>query len=75
MEILNLYSMDVRRLRGDLILFYSLFESGQVAQVFGSATTDHLFGHEKTLQTASRFFHPVEVLLQSRSRAVEQLAT
>ena len=46
MEILNLYPLDVRRLRGDLILLYILFESGQVAQLFGSATTDRLRGHE-----------------------------
>ena len=49
MEILNLYPLDVRRLRGDLILLYTLFESGQVTQLFGSATTDHLRGHERKL--------------------------
>ena len=49
MKILNLYPLDVRRMRGDFILLYSLFESGQVAQLFCSATTDHLRGHERKL--------------------------
>ena len=49
LEILNLYPLDIRRLRGDLILLYTLFESGQVTQLFGSATTDHLRGHERKL--------------------------
>ena len=53
MEILNLYPLDVRRLQGDLILLYSLFESGQVTQLFGSATTDHLRGHERKLIDAT----------------------
>ena len=49
MKIPNLYPLDVRRLRGDFILLYSLFESGQVAQLFSSATTDHFRGHERKL--------------------------
>ena len=49
MKILNLYPLDMQRLRGDLILLYSPFESGQNEQLFGSATTGYLRGHERKL--------------------------
>ena len=49
MEILNLYLLDVRRLRGDLILLYTLFRIRSGYTAFGSATTDHLRRHERKL--------------------------
>jgi hypothetical protein len=49
MRILDLYSLDVRRLRGDLMFTYSLFQSGLAEVVFDMAETRHLRGHERKI--------------------------
>ena len=59
MEILNLYPLDVRKLRGDLILLYSLFESARLHSFRFSNDRPPPWPWKKTFQTASHFFHPL----------------
>ncbi|MES9973438.1 MAG: reverse transcriptase domain-containing protein [Candidatus Thiodiazotropha sp.] len=46
---LNLYPLECRRLRGDLIFTFNLFKNGKIEDFFLLANTDHLRGHTKKL--------------------------
>ena len=57
MEILNLYPLEVRRVRGDLFLMFNLFSSGLVDRFFTRSNLDHLRGHNrKIFKTRPRTF-------------------
>ena len=47
--LLNLYPLDIRRLRGDLILTFRLFAQNQVGNFFTLAGESSLRGHDKKI--------------------------
>jgi hypothetical protein len=49
LHILDLYPLDTRRLRGDLIYTYSLFRSGDEGIYFATSETLHLRGHRRKI--------------------------